>query len=320
VISGASTGIGRHAAEHLASLGYCVFAGVRKASDGEPLKAAGCVPIILDVTKDESVKAAAEEVKQALAAQGQELVALVNNAGAVGTHLPMELETLDNARFLFEVNCFGIMTMYKHFTPLLRELSGGGARIVNVGSAFGHLSMATMGVYCMSKHAVEAITGCTRPELSKWGISVSTLNPGYVQTNLAVNSTASRDKVLAELEQSLPAEQQAYYPSLFDKEKRELDDAKMKAAFKSAPKPAQTTTPAIVHAISSSRPQPAYAISWLHPTTPFPSAALAFRFKWLVPTATFDWLIGMGDWPDKALSTSPDQAPSDKGQVRPKKD
>ena len=59
VISGASSGIGRAAAEELASLGFTVFAGVRKLTDGEPLKAAGCTPIILDICDEASIAAAA---------------------------------------------------------------------------------------------------------------------------------------------------------------------------------------------------------------------------------------------------------------------
>ena len=66
VISGASSGIGRAAAEELAALGFTVFAGVRKAADGEPLKAAGCQPIILDVTSETSIVAAAAQVKKEL--------------------------------------------------------------------------------------------------------------------------------------------------------------------------------------------------------------------------------------------------------------
>ena len=132
VISGASSGIGRAAAEELAKLGFTVFAGVRKVADGEPLKAAGCRPIILDVTSEASIIAAAAEVKKQLG-DNQPLVAVVNNAGVSGSGLPLELETEENMQFVFGANVFGIVRMNQAFLPLLRESNpGGGGRIVNI--------------------------------------------------------------------------------------------------------------------------------------------------------------------------------------------
>ena len=111
VISGASSGIGRAAAEELAALGFTVFAGVRKLADGEPLKAAGCTPIILDVCSEASIAAAALEVRKALG--DTPLVAVINNAGVSGSGLPLELETEENMQFVFGANVFGIVRMNK---------------------------------------------------------------------------------------------------------------------------------------------------------------------------------------------------------------
>ena len=147
VISGASSGIGRAAAECLAQEGYTVFAGVRKASDGEPLKAAGCVPLILDVANEESVANAAAEVSEKLASMGKLLVALVNNAGVSGSSLPLELENEKNLDFVFNVNVFGILRMNKHFLPLLRQLPGGGARI----------GLGRIVAYCITAHPFHTI-------------------------------------------------------------------------------------------------------------------------------------------------------------------
>lgn len=184
VVSGASSGIGRAAAERLAKMGYVVFAGVRKMADGDPLKAAGCVPVLLDVQSEESVAAAAEEVRRVLGSK--HLAAIVNNAGVSGSSLPTELETEQNLQFVFNVNVFGILRMNRHFLPLLREF-GRGARVVNIGSVMGFLQVPSSGTYCMSKHAVEALTGCSRAEVARWGISVSVLNPGYVRTGSKYN-------------------------------------------------------------------------------------------------------------------------------------
>ncbi len=91
VITGCSTGIGKHAAIELAAAGYVVFAGVRKAVDGEALKAEaatrGCanelIPIILDVTNASTISSSLALVESALNGRfpGRKLAALINNAG-----------------------------------------------------------------------------------------------------------------------------------------------------------------------------------------------------------------------------------------------
>jgi NAD(P)-dependent dehydrogenase (short-subunit alcohol dehydrogenase family) len=82
VITGASTGIGRACALALVTLGFQVFAGVRKAEDGESLRrasAARLTPIFIDVTDEQSIAAAVEEVSREVGDAG--LAGLVNNAG-----------------------------------------------------------------------------------------------------------------------------------------------------------------------------------------------------------------------------------------------
>ena len=103
----------------------------------------------------------------------------------------------------------------KCFLPLLRE-HGAGGRIVNIGSVMGHLTMPASGTYCMTKHAVEAVTGCSRAELARFGISVSVLNPGYVRTGIAAKSQDHQTAVVAKLRTQYSDEQQALYPPVFD--------------------------------------------------------------------------------------------------------
>ena len=100
--------------------------------------------------------------------------------------------------------------------PLFREAGGG--RIVNVSSVLGRFCVGASGTYCMSKHAVEAITGCSRIELSKWGISVSVLNPGYVRTDLQTKAKEKRMTIIDNLLAQHPKETQALYPKLFNRD------------------------------------------------------------------------------------------------------
>ena len=184
LITGASTGIGRAAAEYLASQGWTVFAGVRKHSDGEPLKqaSANIQPLILDVAKPDQVKAAVETVSKALG--GKTLDGLVNNAG-IAVMGPLALQPLDQIEQHFNVNVFGLMRTTQAFLPLLgmdETREGKPGRIVNITSVGGRLSSPFLGAYAATKHAVEALTDSLRRELVIYGIDAIAIGPGSVKT------------------------------------------------------------------------------------------------------------------------------------------
>lgn len=184
VITGASTGIGRAAAEYLAGQGWTVFAGVRKHSDGEPLKqaSANIHPLILDVAKPDQVKAAVETVSKAL--EGRTLDGLVNNAG-IASMGPLALQPMDQFQQHFEVNVFGLMRTTQAFLPLLgmdKSREGSPGRIVNITSVGGRLSSPFLGAYAATKHAVEALTDSLRRELMVYGIDAIAIGPGAVAT------------------------------------------------------------------------------------------------------------------------------------------
>ena len=184
VITGASTGIGRASAEYLAAQGWTVFAGVRKHSDGEPLKAisANIHPLILDVAKPDQVKAAVQAVEKAL--DGRTLDGLVNNAG-IANMGPLALQPMDEFQQHFDVNVFGLMRATQAFLPLLgmdSDRAGKPGRIVNITSVGGRLSAPFLGAYAATKHAVEALTDSLRRELLVYGIDAIAIGPGSVKT------------------------------------------------------------------------------------------------------------------------------------------
>lgn len=184
VITGASTGIGRSTAEHLAKVGWQVFAGIRKEKDGAALIAADdrIKPILLDVTNAEHVDAAVETVRAALA--GQKLGGLVNNAG-IANMGPLAIQPLDQFQAHFEVNVFGLLRATQAFAPLLgmdESLSGESGRIVNITSVGGRLASPFLGAYTATKHAVESMTDSLRRELIIFGIDAIAVGPGAVKT------------------------------------------------------------------------------------------------------------------------------------------
>lgn len=184
LITGASTGIGRSAAEYLASRGWQVFAGIRKEQDGAALIAANAriQPILLDVTNPEQVNAAVKTIRAALG--GQKLAGLVNNAG-IANMGPLALQPLDQFKAHFDVNVFGLLRASQAFAPLLgmdETLTGNPGRIINITSVGGRLASPFLGAYTATKHAVESMTDSLRRELVLFGIDAIAVGPGAVRT------------------------------------------------------------------------------------------------------------------------------------------
>jgi len=189
LVTGASTGIGRATAELLHERGFRVFAGVRKQEDAESLRAAGILPLILDVTDEKHIAAAA----RAIADDGGGLYGLVNNAG-IASAAPLEFVPVDDLRHQLEVNVVGQVAVTQAVLPLLRAANG---RIVNITSIGGLIAGQMLGPYNASKFALEAVTHVLRQELAPWGIEVVAIEPGVIATPIWSTSAASADRMLA---------------------------------------------------------------------------------------------------------------------------
>jgi NAD(P)-dependent dehydrogenase (short-subunit alcohol dehydrogenase family) len=184
LITGCSTGIGRATAERLARAGMTVYASARRPESIEDLKGAGCRTIALDVTDEESMRAAVEEVERAEGAVG----ALVNNAGYSQSGA-VETVPLDDVRRQFETNVFGLLRMCQLVLPGMRRQGYG--RIVNLSSMGGKLTFPGGGPYHATKYAVEAISDVLRFEVKGFGVDVSIIEPGLIKTNFADTSVAT---------------------------------------------------------------------------------------------------------------------------------
>jgi NAD(P)-dependent dehydrogenase (short-subunit alcohol dehydrogenase family) len=179
VVTGASTGIGAACARLLDEQGYRVYAGVRRDKDGTALRRGASerlMPLKLDVTDADSLRAAAERVESEVGEEG--LAGLVNNAG-IAVMGPLEVLPLDDVRRQLEVNVVGVVATTQAFLPALRRAKG---RIVNVGSLSGTMAAPFLGAYSASKFALEALTDAFRMELSPWGIGVSIVEPANTAT------------------------------------------------------------------------------------------------------------------------------------------
>jgi NAD(P)-dependent dehydrogenase (short-subunit alcohol dehydrogenase family) len=243
VITGASSGIGEACALRLDAMGYRVFAGVRKAADGEALKkkcSERLSPVILDVTSEESIGAAAHIVGDT------PLAGLVNNAGIVVAG-PLELIPIAMWRKQFEVNVIGQVAVTQAFLPMLRA---GRWRIVNMGSIAGRSALPYSGPYCASKFALEGLTDSLRMELRPWKISVSIIEPGAIRTPIWEKSDAGVNEYL-----------NAAPPHLLELYRAGLD--KLRALAAQAGNQAigpEEVVKAVEHALTSAKPKTRYVV------------------------------------------------------------
>jgi NAD(P)-dependent dehydrogenase (short-subunit alcohol dehydrogenase family) len=196
VITGASSGIGKACALYLDELGYTVFAGVRREEDASALKAVASdnlKPILLDVTSQDMISSALVEVSENLEEHG--LAGLVNNAG-IPLGGPLEFLSLSDFRNQIEVNLIGAVAVTQAFLPLLRRKKG---RIVNISSLNGFIALPFMSPYAATKFGLRAITDSLRVELRPWGISVSIVEIGDVESRIWEKSLAVIEKAADEM-------------------------------------------------------------------------------------------------------------------------
>ncbi len=194
VVTGASKGIGRATALHLAGKGYHVFAGVRNPADGEALRRESpshLTPLLLDITDEGQIAQAREQISNVT----EQLSGLVNNAG-IAVPAPLEFLPIDELRHQLEVNVVGQLAVTQAFLPLLRNARG---RIINITSVGGRIAGSTIGAYHASKFALEAMTDTLRQELHPWGIEVIAVEPGTIATPIWETSTSAGDKLLSRM-------------------------------------------------------------------------------------------------------------------------
>jgi NADP-dependent 3-hydroxy acid dehydrogenase YdfG len=181
LVTGASSGIGQAAAVALARRGHAVFAAARReeALKGLAAQEPGIRPVPLDVTDQESVRAAWASIQDATAGAGVDVLANVAGFALSG---PVEALADADVRRQFDTNVFGLLTMTRTVLPAMRERGSG--RIINVSSLVGRVTFAGMGVYGATKYAVEAVSDALRQEVSGFGVKVAIIEPGFVATGL----------------------------------------------------------------------------------------------------------------------------------------
>ena len=211
VVTGSSTGIGAACVRELDRRGFRVFAGVRAMADGDRLRAAASprlIPLQLDVTRPESIAAAAQAVREAVGAAG--LGGLVNNAG-IAVAGPLEIRPPGQTPRSVRGQRVGRYGVTQAMLPLLRQ---GRGRIVNISSMNGRIAPPYLGAYAASKHALEALSDALRIELRSWGIQVAVVQPGRTATAALGQVLRGSDRLVStRTKRPLPCTRPTWMPS-----------------------------------------------------------------------------------------------------------
>ncbi|MDP9131868.1 MAG: SDR family oxidoreductase [Nitrospirota bacterium] len=276
LITGASSGIGAACARYLDERGLTVWAGVRRQADADELARLTSTRLhvlMLDVTDPESIAAAGRTMTEALAEKG--LAGLVNNAG-ISVAGPLELLPLSEVRTQFEVNVIGALAMTQTFLPLLRK---GRGRIVNISSIAGRAATPFLGAYCSSKFALEAMSDALRLELAPWGIAVSLVEPGAVQSQIWQRATMSVTRILEGVTPELLR--------LYEQPLSRMQNVMARAASRAIP--AEIVAHAVAHALTTSCPRVRYLVG--------KDAQFRALLKWALPDRVHDrllaWFLGL---------------------------
>jgi NAD(P)-dependent dehydrogenase (short-subunit alcohol dehydrogenase family) len=259
LVTGASAGIGKAIVRRLLHDGWRVYGAARRLEKMEDIRSEGAEILSLDVTDDDSLRAA---VRDLLAAEGR-IDALVNNAG-YGSYGAIEDVPLSEAKRQFEVNVFGLVRLTQLVLPTMREAGSG--RIVNISSMGGRIWMPVGGWYHATKHAVEVLSDVLRVETRPFGIRVVVIEPGAIESEWAGISA----------DHLVESSGDTVYRSMARPMAQALRD------YSTAASPAVVAR-AVSKAVNRSRPRRRYA-------TPLDAKVLIF-LRWLLPDWIWDRLI-----------------------------
>jgi NAD(P)-dependent dehydrogenase (short-subunit alcohol dehydrogenase family) len=268
LITGASTGIGRATALQLDSAGWKVFAGVRREEDATALAKVASdrlLPMILDVTEAGQITAAARRI--AAESEGG-LDGLVNNAGAAFPS-PLETMPIEDFRRQVEVNLTGHVAVTQAMLPAIRTARG---RIVFISSIGGLIAFPMTGAYHAAKFGIEAVGDVFRRELRPWGITVSIVEPGSIDTPIWERGERTADELGGRSPQ-----RQALYGRAVERYRKVVKDTAERGI------PPQKVAKAIERALDSSRPRSRYLVGL--------DAKVQARLRAVLPTSVLDRII-----------------------------
>ena len=243
LVTGASSGMGKETAKRLLRDGHTVYVAARRVEQMQDLQALGAIALKMDITQDSDIVAAV----QTITAGHGGVDVLINNAG-FGMYGSVEETSIDDARYQFEVNLFGMARLTQLLLPAMRKKGAG--KIINLSSMGGKIYSPLGAWYHATKHAVEGWSDCLRIELAPFGIVVIIIEPGIIATDFG--------NVL--LDPMLKRSGQGPYQALAQGMAKGTRDSYDKPGAASSP---SVVADAIAKAIAAKRPQTRYVVGKL---------------------------------------------------------
>jgi 3-oxoacyl-[acyl-carrier protein] reductase len=198
IITGASRGIGRAIAERLAAAGAAVVVNHRASAEQAAEVVAGIEAVggrAVALAADMGVVAGAQRLVNGTIEQFGKLDILVNNAG-VGKRTALADMTESEFDWTLAINARGPFFTIQAAVPRMSD----GGRIINISSCGTHVAQVTglLAVYQMSKGALEQLARCYMKELGARGITINSVLPGFVETELASDTPAAYKEALVQ--------------------------------------------------------------------------------------------------------------------------
>jgi short-subunit dehydrogenase len=177
LITGASSGIGKATAVHLAQNGYVVYGAARRVDNLQSLKEYGIKPLFLDVTNDDSIS----HCVNTILGESESIDILINSAG-LGSYGALEDVPMAEAKNQLEINLFGAARLIQLVLPGMRKNNYG--KIVNISSIGGKIGLPMGSWYHASKFAIEGLSDSLRNEVRQFGIDVIVVEPGGTKSEM----------------------------------------------------------------------------------------------------------------------------------------
>ena len=184
LITGATSGIGRATAYEFAKHGLkLILCGRRQERLDIIKKELSTLTNVITLNFDVRDKNTTLEAIANLPEEFKNIDILINNAGNAHGLDPIQSGNLDDWDAMMDINVKGLLYVSKAIIPQMTERKSG--HIINIGSSAGKEVYPKGNVYCGSKHAVVAITEGMRIDLNPFGIKVTAINPGLVETEFS---------------------------------------------------------------------------------------------------------------------------------------
>jgi 3-hydroxy acid dehydrogenase/malonic semialdehyde reductase len=185
IITGASSGIGLATARLLAENGYrLILCGRRKERLQQLQEELGTSAAVHTLAFDVRNRQAVEAAIESLPAGFKTIEVLLNNAGNAHGLDPIGEGNPDDWDAMIDINVKGLLYVSKAIIPQMMERKAG--HIINIGSIAGKEVYPKGNVYCASKHAVDALNKGMLQDLNPYGIKVTAINPGLVETEFSL--------------------------------------------------------------------------------------------------------------------------------------